>query len=149
MTKEEFEKLVGKSIPNDEWKAVEKVYESSMFLKDTVAAMYIESGVSVFLALQDYAGYKKSLEVDLQYYERMIDLTNKRISYLDKGDCRIEKAIRAYRSLMTVVEETSYYSEISELRKIQIISKNIKERFGEEILGFVNDILNLEEERDR
>lgn len=149
MTKEEFEELVGKSVTNDEWKVVEKVYEGSMFSEDTVASMYIESGISVFLALQDYANYKKDLEADLRYFKHMINLTNERLFRVNNGDSRIEKAIQAYRRLMTVVEETSYYSEISELRKIQIVSKNIAERFGEEALGFVNEILNLEEERTR
>ena len=105
MTKEEFEELIGKSIPNDEWKAVEEVYESSMFSKDTVAAMYIEAGVSVFLALQDYAGYKKSLEADLRYFKQMIDLTNERISRVNNGDYRLEKAIRMYGNLMNVMDE--------------------------------------------
>ena len=146
MTKEEFEELVGKSIPNDEWREVENVYTNSTFSKDTVAAMYIESGISVFLALQDYADYKEFLEADLRYFKKMVDLTNERISRLHNGDFRVEKAIRMYRNMMTVVEEISYYSEISELRKIQIVSNNIVERFGEEVLGFVNDILNLEDE---
>lgn len=151
MTKEEFEELVGKSIPNDEWRAVENVYINSTFSKDTVAAMYIESGISVFLALQDYAGYKKSLEADLRYFKQMIDLTNERISRVNNGDYRLEKAIRMYGNLMNVMDELLDFhvdaNEISESDKIMIANGNIYERFGRETLETVRKILDVREER--
>ena len=152
MTKEEFEGLVGKTIPSDEWRAVENVYTNSTFSKDTVAAMYIEAGVSVFLALQDFAGYKKSLEADLRYFKQMIDLTNERISRVNNGDYRIERAIWIHERLMTAMDNLldlhENANEISESDKIMIANDNIYERFGRETFETVRKILDVREERD-
>lgn len=152
MTKEEFEELIGKTIPSYEWRAVENVYTNSTFSKDTVAAMYIEAGVLVFLALQDYAGYKKSLEADLRYFKQMIDLTNERIFRVNNGDYRIEEAIRMYGNLMNVMDNLLDLhvnaNEISESDKIMIANDNIYKRFGRETFETVRKILDVREERD-
>lgn len=146
MTKEEFEGLVCKSVPDDEWRAVENVYENSTFSKDTIAAMYIEYGVSVFQALQDYVEYKKSLEADLRYFKQMIELTNERISRVNNGDYRIEKAVRIHERLMTAMDNLldlhENANEISESDKIKIADINILEGFDSKTFDVLQKILD-------
>lgn len=152
MTKEEFEELIGKTIPSYEWRAVENVYTNSTFSKDTVAAMYTESGISVFMYLQDFSDYMKYLEADLQYYKKMIDLTNERISRVNNGDYRLEKAIRMYGNLMNAMDELLDLhvnaNEISESDKIKIANDNIFSIFDNNTFDVLQKILDARRDRE-
>ena len=98
MMKDEFEKLIGKSVPMEEYKAIEMVYTWHPAISNTegkkqMQTLYTQFGMSVINAMVPVAKKMIELDEERRHLEAKLKIIGEREQMLSEGDFSLEEAI--------------------------------------------------------
>ncbi len=87
MSKNEFEKLIGRAVSDEEYSTIEYVYTwhpaiSETEGKDQIADLYMNYGMTVIADMVDRAGKMEKLEGELMVAQNQVTIIQNRIKML-------------------------------------------------------------------
>ena len=112
MMKEEFEKMIGATISDQEYKAIEKVYlwhpsisAESGKAKEEVTQLYRKHGISIFKDMLETSEMMLNLNaIEQQAKQRLYDI-RRRIDLVEKGDLSEERCRADMGNMFTRVQD--------------------------------------------
>ena len=123
MMKEEFEKLVGKSVSNNDYEVIEKVYTWHPAIrecsgKEQIARLYNEFGMSVIRGMVAVVEHMIKLEEERLELKRRREWLNVRTKRLEEGDTRLEDMIARVNDLFAKSDKAEIFdAAIEELKE--------------------------------
>ena len=87
MMKNEFEKLIGKTVSDEEYGTIEYVYTYHPAISETegkaqIARLYTDYGMTVIEDMMERAGKMEKLDGELRAAQRLVDIVRGRIKAL-------------------------------------------------------------------
>ena len=97
MNKQEFEQRIGKEVPDQDYKIIEKVYVwhpaiSNVDVKDQIAAIYQAGGMLVIRNMEETADIMINLDKEESAIRAAMEKLNERKSWVMAGNLNYEKA---------------------------------------------------------
>lgn len=116
MMKDEFEKLIGRSVPMEEYKVIEMVYTwhpaiSSTEGKKQMQTLYTQFGMSVINAMVPVAKKMIELDEERRHLEAKLKIIGEREQMLSEGDFSLEEAIDEIGKAFKEAEDDKKFSE--------------------------------------
>ena len=133
MMKEEFEKIVGETVSNEDYNVIETVYIwhpsiSEVSGKDQISSIYRQFGMPVIHDMLETAMYAKELDAQRRQLMRRVDEIDQRFCKLQNGDLTEERCRKDADKLFTKSQNPQEW----ELAKAFLCDK-----YGKEIADFV------------
>lgn len=122
MMREEFEKLVGKNVSDEEYEVIEKVYTWHPAIKNStgkqqIAQLYTDYGMSVIRGMKKVADYMMELDKERQEIRNKLEIIKKREEMLAEGDTSLEEMAARVRDIFMKCETSELFeTKIRELR---------------------------------
>lgn len=120
MMREEFEKLVGKSVNTEEYEIIEKVYTWHPTIKDKehIAKLYTDFGMAVIRAMVPVANYMIEIDEESRILKRKEHLLDVRARMLKEGDTTLEEMVVSVNDLFMKLDKKELFdATIEEARK--------------------------------
>lgn len=120
MMREEFEKLVGKSVNTEGYAIIEKVYTWHPVIKDKehIAKLYTDFGMAVIRAMVPVANCMIEIDEESRKLKRKEHLLDVRARMLKEGDTTLEEMVANVKYLFMKFETRELFdAAIEELRK--------------------------------
>lgn len=133
MMKEEFEKIVGETVSNEDYNVIETVYIwhpsiSEVSGKNQISSIYRQFGMPVIHDMLETAMYAKELDAQRRQLMRRVDEIDQRFCKLQNGDLTEERCRKDADKLFTKSQNPQEW----ELAKAFLCDK-----YGKEIADFV------------
>ena len=139
MTKQEFEKIIGEEISQEDYSIVDHVYTwhpsiSNVEGKDEIADLYKKFGMPIIKNMTEVANYMESLDKELRQARRVIEEIKDRTCKVANGDTELERCIADAKSL---------FPKISNRNEWGSMYACLRERYGAEQATEAIRIANL------
>lgn len=123
MMKDEFEKLIGKTVSDCDYSIIEKVYTWHPAIdeakgKDQIATLYETVGMPLIKSMLEAANYAETLDRAMTQAQRQVEELRKRIIRVAKGDLVVEQCITEAKKLFETVNNSHEWDvAVSYLKK--------------------------------
>lgn len=117
MMKQEFEALVGKTVPEAEYKVIEYVYTWHPSIKDTegkkqMEVLYSQFGMGIIKGMVPVAQKMEELDKEERELKRKMALIHERKEVISEGDMTLETAIDKVNELYMKAESEQLFEKL-------------------------------------